>query len=351
MPSATKRRTHHRALNPIPTATNLEQRWRALQHHLRNKSKKYVAFFGSTSVLGGLTYTSTKQFLHEVDTIVKLGEQLDANVVRVFLEKVHQIVMKHVDDGEREHVLHAYTQDNNELLTRLHKRKQERETLAHENKMQNNISAGNVKQRLRTHLQPLTKTLPEDARLYGRLLKRSIRRLQTHINRKTLSPRLHLFVHHIIAHLPDAHVLEFLKGGHAHFYDDGKLYSRVATTEGSHTRISSHYAQFKKTPHLGLTIRVPTLPVFHLLTGIVRRQREVVTWIQLESSPMPSFWRLFHDEGLTRNLAGLYGHARDYIAHRRTRKQYGPLGSSLYSEKTEHVIRIGAPSQSQASSL
>lgn len=327
--------------------TNLEQRWRAVQQHLRNKGNKYIELVGKIGVLGGLTYASTKQILHDVDTIVALGEQLDAHVVQFFLEKVHKMLMKRVNDDAREHVLHAYTQDNNELLTRLHRRKQERETLAHKRELQTNMSPSDVKDVFHTHLQPLAKTLPEDAKLYGKLLKRAIRRLQAHINHTTLTPRLHLFVHHIIAHLPDVYVLEFLKGGHAHFYDDGKLYSRVMTTEGSHMRISSHYPQFKKTPHLGLTIRVPTLPVFHLLTGVVRRhRREVVTWIQLESSPMPSFWRLFHDEGLTRNLAGLYGHVRDYIAHRRSHKQYGPLGTSLYSEKTDTVICIGAPSRS-----
>ena len=315
--------------------------WQTLQKLIKRKGKLYSAIAASTLTLGGLVHGSAKQLMHEVNTIVELGEQLDANVVTTFLSKVHKKVMQHVQDENDAQQMHrAYTNDHKELMRRLRKRKQERDDEAFERKLQDDEQArssgdNTVKTFMNKQLQPLLKTSTQDATLYGKLLKRAFRRLHAHTPNEMLSVRLYFLTYHIIMRLPNAFVLEFLKGGHAHFYDDGKLYTKLATIEGSHQRFSSHYPQFKTTPHLGLTVRVPTLPVFHVLGGIVRRTAEhkVVTWVQLESSPMPSLWRLFHDEGITRNIAGLYGHLRDYLAHRRTRKQYGPLGTSYFTEK------------------
>lgn len=43
-----------------------------------------------------------------------------------------------------------------------------------------------------------------------------------------------------------------------------------------------------------------------------------------------------------RNISGILAHAKDYLAHQRTQKQYGPLGSSWYTEKGKdaNVIHI-----------
>lgn len=185
------------------------------------------------------------------------------------------------------------------------------------------------------------------ARVLGTLLKRAFRRLcqyATGVQRD----RLHL-LDTLLRRIPNDKVLEFLKGGHARVYDSGAFYVDVVTTEGSHPRLSSHYPQNKSAPHYGLTIRVPKLPVMHLLTGVIRRNQQKVTWIQLESSPMPSLFELFRHEGVHRNVTGIVAHARDYFAHRRTRKQYGPIGSSLYTEKgtAANVIKVGYKSPSK----
>jgi len=176
---------------------------------------------------------------------------------------------------------------------------------------------------------------------FGAILKRTFRKLYYNAHTETVRTRIGL-VYHLMQRIPNENVLEFLKGGHAIVDDKGALYVKVVTTEGSHPRTSSHYPQFKNAPHYGITINVPHIPTMHMLTGIVRRQNRSVSWVQLESSPMPSLLRLFAHEGIVQNVYGIVAHTKDYIAHRHTKKQYGPLGASWFTEKGEnpHIIQI-----------
>ena len=160
-----------------------------------------------------------------------------------------------------------------------------------------------------------------------------------------LSNRVHTLVLTIDA-LPDTMVLEYLKGGHTVLSDNGNTYDVVVTTNGSQPRVCSHYqnssAVSTEDPY-GLTIRIPKLPVIHLLCGTITTQRnQRCTWLQLESSPMPSWTQLWSNLS---HLEDAYNHLWDAIAHTLTGKQYGPFGSSTYSEKQTppKVIRIGRP--------
>ena len=177
--------------------------------------------------------------------------------------------------------------------------------------------------------------------MFGEILKRTFRKLHYHASTKTMQARIGL-INHLVQKIPRENVLEFLKGGHAIVNDKGEMYVRIVTTDGSHPRISSHYPQFKNAPHYGITVRMSHLPTMHILAGIVRRQNKNVTWIQLESSPMPSLFRLFSHEGAIQNVTGIIKHMKDYLAHSKTKKQYGPLGASWYSEKGDkpNVIYI-----------
>jgi hypothetical protein len=174
----------------------------------------------------------------------------------------------------------------------------------------------------------------------GNLVRRALQRHYCHAHTKLQQIKLKILCQ-LVQRISKEHVLEFMKGGHAIVHDNGQFYHRVRATEGSHPRTSSHYPDCKTMPHYGLTLRVG-LTTVHILAGVTKQNKEVVTWTQLESSPMPHLFRLRHGEGLVRNLQGLLSHARDYIAHRRTKKQYGPLGASTYSEKGEHprIIHI-----------
>ena len=170
--------------------------------------------------------------------------------------------------------------------------------------------------------------------MFGEILKRTFRKIHYHASTKSIQTRIEL-INHLVQKIPRENVLEFLKGGHVIVEDKGEMYVKIVTTEGSHPRISSHYPQFRNAPHYGITVRVPHLPTMHMLTGIVRRQSKNVTWIQLESSPMPSLFRLFSHEGAIQNVIGIIKHLKDYLAHSKTKKQYGPLGASWYSEKRD----------------
>jgi len=150
----------------------------------------------------------------------------------------------------------------------------------------------------------------------------------------------------LLEHMPAVHVLDFLKGGHVHIIDQGAFYRHLTAAPGSYPRISSHYGDHKSAPrHHGLTIILDYI-VIHMLAGVIEVDGEQVTWVQLESSPMPQVlnptFMLFHDHGLKHNLIGLYSHATDWVAHRYTKRQYGPLGTSEYTEKGPEpkVIRL-----------
>ena len=187
------------------------------------------------------------------------------------------------------------------------------------------------------------RTLSQSRHFFGSLIKRTFRRLhyQTSLHQNPIHEHLGLLAKLILRISPE-YVLDFLKGGHAIIHDSGKFYVNMITTPDSHPRMSSHYPQFKNAPHYGLTVHIPQLPVIHILTGVVRRHHKRVTWVQLESSPMPSLLRLLRHEGLYRNVEGLVRHGIDYLSHLRTRKQYGPLGASPFTEKGNNaqVINI-----------
>ena len=145
--------------------------WQTLQKLIKRKGKLYSTIAASTLTLGGLVHGSAKQLMHEVNTIVELGEQLDANVVTTFLSKVHKKVMQHVQDENDAQQMHrAYTNDHKELMRRLRKRKQERDDEAFERKLQDDelarSSSGDntVKSFVNKQLQPLLKTSTQDAR-------------------------------------------------------------------------------------------------------------------------------------------------------------------------------------------
>lgn len=156
-----------------------------------------------------------------------------------------------------------------------------------------------------------------------------------------LSSRVHTLVLTIDA-LPGKMVLEYLKGGHTILSDNGKIYEVVVGTNGSHTRFSSHYRYTSIGDPYGLTICIPHLPVIHLLCGTIVQQKQRCTWIQLERTPMPSLATVWTNENFMKNVKN---HFWDTIAHTFTGKQYGPFGSSSYSEKRAppKVIRIGRP--------
>lgn len=174
---------------------------------------------------------------------------------------------------------------------------------------------------------------------FGEILKRTFRKLHYHAQTEVIQSRIDL-IKDLIKNIPNEYVLEFLKGGHAIVHDNGATYVKVVTTEGSHPRISSHYPQFKNAPHYGITLSLAPLPTIHLLTGIIRREQKNVTWVQLESSPMPSLLRLFSHEGIVQNMKGILSHLKDYLAHTSTKKQYGPLGASWFSEKGKKSMVI-----------
>jgi len=159
-----------------------------------------------------------------------------------------------------------------------------------------------------------------------------------------LSNRVHTLVLTIDA-LPDTMVLEYLKGGHTILTDNGKIYDVVVGTDGSHTRFSSHYRSTSIGEPYGLTICIPKLPVIHLLCGTISQQNQRCTWIQLENTPMPSLTTIWSNGKFLQNVNNVNNHLWDAIAHTLTGKQYGPFGSSSYSEKRTppKVIHIGRP--------
>ena len=347
------------------------------------QNKNHLLNHGLNGALGGFlgaswsiyTIQALKKWVnHNVQLTIDDGERLDELVMTGFLTACHKSLEK-MQNQIKQHPFTPSTmalkwnQDDDELLVKLaevysqqngwkniannftHKTPiqcaRRWEELKPLDALQKDRTAlehyiARIEQR-RARIKPeqqSTKNTQEKV-FFGKLLKKTFYKLYYHAPTERMQTYLGL-LYHIIQKIPHENVLEFLKGGHAIVHDKGELYVKVVTTEGSHPRVSSHYPQFKNAPHYGITIRVPKLPTMHMLTGIVRRQNKNVSWVQLESSPMPSLYRLFSHEGIVQNVKGLLSHAKDYLAHRHTKKQYGPLGASWFTEKGKHpnVIHI-----------
>ena len=331
---------------------------------LRERSKKIVSA-GAWGAVGGLIGAyGIHAIRKQIDTIVRrnitYGERLDFIIVQGFLTSArHSIITIKAMTAKQdtESTLKSTTDAEDALLLKL--------TTVHTGKNRWKLIAKHVSLSARQcamrweELDPISaidadmnrfhsfcqtqRTFTQSRSFFGTLIKRTFRRLyyQASLHQNPIHEHIGLLAKLIVRISPE-YVLDFLKGGHAIIHDAGKFYVNLITTPDSHPRMSSHYPQFKNAPHYGLTIRIPQLPVIHILTGIVRRQHQRVTWVQLESSPMPSLVRLLRHEGLFRNVEGLVRHGIDYLSHLRTRKQYGPLGASNYTEKGKmaQVINI-----------
>ena len=123
-------------------------------------------------------------------------------------------------------------------------------------------------------------------------------------------------------------LLQVLKGGHVRLDDNGDLYTKWRGLSAARERVSSH----------------PSLPgskqygvmgpwVHEILFGIVQEEGRVKTFFQLENTPWAP------------GVGNRMGHTADAIQYFVSRKNVGPDGSSIHTDKAP--IRISTSDKSE----
>jgi hypothetical protein len=160
-----------------------------------------------------------------------------------------------------------------------------------------------------------------------------------------------LILDRVAGALDEKQLSEFLRGAQIQIVgDEGQMYRQISQRQGAFSRISSHHPRVStaRTPHRAVNEEIFGR-TYHLLTG---KTPEGNTWLQMEASPWaPGVTFLEAFLAVVTNFPELgppaLDHILDFIVHKSTHRNIGPLGSTPYGEwdpiRIESLVKKESP--------